>query len=81
MSRSAFASRFKELTDKSPLEYLTTWRMQKAEKLIADGNLTLSEISDIVGYQSESAFSKAFKREMGTPPGMLKQAAKKHHLN
>jgi len=41
----------------------------------------LSEISDIVGYQSESAFSKAFKREMGAPPGMSKKAAKKHHFN
>jgi AraC family transcriptional regulator, alkane utilization regulator len=74
MSRSAFASRFKELTNTSPLDYLTIWRMQKAEKLISDGGISLAEVSAIVGYQSEAAFSKAFKREIGVPPGMFKPA-------
>ncbi len=76
LSRSAFASRFKELTDTSPLDYLTSWRMQKAEKLILDGKLSLAEIATMVGYQSESAFSKAFRREMGAPPRSFKHAGK-----
>ena len=74
MSRSAFALRFKEMTNTTPLEYLTSWRMHKAEQLITNGTSGLAEIATAVGYESESAFSKAFKREKGTAPGVYRRA-------
>ncbi len=79
MSRSAFALRFRELTNTTPLDYLTAWRIHKAEKLISDGTMSLAEIAAVVGYQSESAFSKAFKREMGLAPGVFRRRPA-HHI-
>lgn len=74
LSRSAFALRFKELTGMTPLDYLTAWRMQKAQKLIvSETSINLAEIAGMVGYQSESAFSKAFKRETGKAPGLFRR--------
>jgi AraC family transcriptional regulator, alkane utilization regulator len=73
MSRSSFASKFNALTKTTPLEYVTSWRMQKAEELLALGEDNLSAIASTVGYQSESAFSKAFKRETGEAPGTFRR--------
>jgi|AGTN01.1.fsa_nt_gi AraC-type DNA-binding domain-containing proteins len=69
MSRSSFAARFKELTNTSPLDYVTLWRMQKANALLKRGNVSISDVAQLVGYKSEAAFSKAFKRETGHAPG------------
>jgi len=74
MSRSAFALRFKELTNTTPLDYLRTWRMHKAEKLIIDGEKNFTEIAAAVGYESEAAFSKAFKRHNGCAPGGFRRS-------
>ncbi len=68
MSRSAFAVRFKELVGETPLEYLTGWRMQKATGLLQDGDKKLFEVAKSVGYDSDAAFSKAFKRTFGVAP-------------
>jgi AraC-like DNA-binding protein len=76
MSRSTFAGRFAELVGEPPLHYLTRWRMQKAAALLRDGQATLADIADRVGYESEAAFSKAFKRWVGTAPGAYRRAAK-----
>jgi AraC-like DNA-binding protein len=65
MSRSAFALRFKELVGETPLEYLTGWRMQKAIALLQKGDRKLFEVAKSVGYDSDAAFSKAFKRVLG----------------
>ncbi len=73
MSRSAFAARFKELTGIPPLDYITSWRMHKAEALLKQGKVTVSEVANIVGYTSEAAFSKAFKRETGKSPGLVRK--------
>ncbi len=73
MSRSAFAIKFKTLTDVTPLDYVTTWRMHKAQALLAQGTKNLSEIADLIGYKSEAAFSKAFKRETGHSPGYFRK--------
>jgi AraC-like DNA-binding protein len=62
MSRSAFAVRFKELLGQTPLEYVTEWRMQKAIGLLQQRDKKLVEIAQSVGYDSDAAFSKAFKR-------------------
>jgi AraC-like DNA-binding protein len=68
MSRSAFALRFKELLGQTPLDYVTEWRMQKAIQLLQKGDKKLVEIAQSVGYESNAAFSKAFKRVVGAPP-------------
>jgi AraC-like DNA-binding protein len=68
MSRSAFAVRFKELVGETPLEYLTSWRMQKATGLLQKGDKKLFEVAKSVGYDSDAAFSKAFKRVFGVAP-------------
>jgi AraC-like DNA-binding protein len=69
MSRSAFAERFTRLVGEAPLGYLTRWRMQKAARLMLDGDATLGAIAHAVGYETESAFGKAFRRHMGSTPG------------
>ena len=68
MSRSAFAVRFKDLVGETPLEYLTSWRMQKATGLLQKGDKKLFEVAKSVGYDSDAAFSKAFKRLFGVAP-------------
>lgn len=69
MSRSAFASHFKELVGDAPLVYLTRWRMHQASRLLRDGKRKLFEIANLVGYDSDGAFNKAFKRVVGVTPG------------
>jgi AraC-like DNA-binding protein len=65
MSRSAFAARFKELLGQTPLEYVTEWRMQKAMQLLEQRDKKLMDVARLVGYESDAAFSKAFKRVVG----------------
>lgn len=69
LSRSAFAARFRERVGRSPLDYLTRWRMVKAGQMLRREGLSLGQVAARVGYESEAAFSKAFKREMGEAPG------------
>jgi AraC-like DNA-binding protein len=69
MSRSAFAVRFKELLGQTPLEYVTEWRMQKAMQLLKQRDKKLIDVARSVGYESDAAFSKAFKRVVGASPG------------
>jgi AraC-like DNA-binding protein len=68
MSRSTFALRFKETVGVSPLEYLTRWRMLLAGDRMANTSDSISEIAQSLGYESASAFTKAFKRIMGCSP-------------
>jgi AraC-like DNA-binding protein len=68
MSRSAFAARFKGLLGQTPLEYVTEWRMQKAMQLLQQQDKKLVDIARSVGYESDAAFSKAFKRVVGANP-------------
>lgn len=68
MSRTAFAVRFTQAAGLAPLAYATWWRMVKACELLRDGEATLPVVAARVGYQSESAFSTAFKRQIGTAP-------------
>jgi AraC-like DNA-binding protein len=69
MSRSAFASHFKELLGQTPLDYVTDWRMQKAVQLLQQPDKKLVEVAQSVGYESDAAFGKAFKRVVGVTPG------------
>ena len=68
MSRSAFALRFKEKVGTSVMEYLTQWRMLLAADRLMNSHDSVSAIALSLGYESESAFSFAFKREMGCSP-------------
>ena len=75
MSRSAFALRFKELLGETPLEYLTNWRMYKASGLLQENGGKLFEVAKSVGYDSDAAFSKAFKRVLGMAPKEYRRSA------
>lgn len=73
MSRSAFAARFKELLGIAPLLYLTRWRMHRATELLATSSRTIADIAGSVGYETESAFTKVFKRHVGETPGAYRR--------
>lgn len=76
ISRSAFAERFKKTTGRPPLEYLTWWRLQRAAARLRSGeSAKLYELARSAGYQSEAAFSKAFRREFGVSPGAARRSA------
>lgn len=73
MSRSAFAARFHELVGEPPTRYLTRWRIHLATGALADADASLAEVAESVGYTSETAFSKAFKRLLGVSPGAYRR--------
>ena len=75
MSRSGFSARFTSLVGDSAMRYLTEWRMQLARAQLLETSDSLSVLADRLGYQSEAAFSRAFKRVFGVPPGSLRHAA------
>ena len=68
LSRSALHERFVDLIGQSPMQYLTNWRMQRAACLLRESAATVATIAQEVGYDSEAAFARAFKRTVGTPP-------------
>lgn len=68
LSRSALAERFNELLGMPPMQYLTHWRMQVATRELRDTRKSLMQIAALVGYDSEAAFARAFKRVIGVPP-------------
>jgi AraC-like DNA-binding protein len=68
LSRSAFHDRFVELIGQPPMQYLTQWRMQAASRLLRDTRASVASVALDVGYDSEAAFARAFKRAAGMPP-------------
>jgi AraC-like DNA-binding protein len=68
LSRSALAQRFTDLVGQSPMRYLTRWRIELAKQMLKENRLALAEIGERVGYESEAAFNRAFKRITGSPP-------------
>jgi AraC-like DNA-binding protein len=68
MSRSGFAQKFRQTVGKTPIDYLTRWRMLLAGDRLANSGESIAAISLSLGYESESAFSTAFKRVMGCSP-------------
>ncbi|MGK5532586.1 AraC family transcriptional regulator [Streptomyces sp. URMC 129] len=75
LSRSVFAQRFTSVVGASPLAYLTWWRMTIAGRLLRESDAPLSAVAQRVGYSSEFAFAKAFKREYGLAPGRYRRGA------
>jgi len=68
LSRSALHQRFVQLIGQPPMQYLTNWRMQVASGLLRNTNATVAAVALDVGYDSEAAFARAFKRLVGVPP-------------
>ena len=68
VSRSALAGRFTDLIGESPMRYLTNWRIHLAKQLLSEGHHSMAEVAERVGYESEYAFNRAFKRQVGRPP-------------
>jgi AraC-like DNA-binding protein len=74
ISRSAFSSRFTEVVGLPPMAYLARWRVRRATNLLEDTSKSIAEVASAVGYESESAFNRAFKREMGTTPAAWRRS-------
>ena len=72
MSRSAFAARFTDLVGEPAMQYVTRWRMHLALDELTGGDATVAELADRLGYRSEAAFARAFKRVIGSPPGAVR---------
>ncbi|MSP74770.1 MAG: AraC family transcriptional regulator [Rhodospirillaceae bacterium] len=68
LSRSVLAERFTDLVGMPPMHYLAKWRMQIAAGLLSGGNTNMATIAAEIGYGSEAAFSRAFKKSVGVPP-------------
>ena len=68
LSRSALADRFISLIGMPPMHYLASWRMQVATQKLRNTSASLAQVADLVGYSSEAAFSRAFKKAFGTAP-------------
>ncbi|VVT23328.1 AraC family transcriptional regulator [Rhizobium sp. EC-SD404] len=69
MSRTTFFDRFRNEVGSAPMEYVAAWRMALAKNMLLTGNIALTDLARHVGYGSVSAFSTAFSRHVGTPPG------------
>jgi AraC-like DNA-binding protein len=73
LSRSAFAARFTQLVGQSAMQYVTEWKMHTARMWLKEDGASLSELASRLGYESEAAFSRAFKRFTGVSPGSVRR--------
>lgn len=74
MSRPVLARRFRDATGVSPMRYLAELRLERAARRLRESERTLAEVALEVGYRSEFAFNRAFKRRFGVPPGTFRKA-------
>jgi AraC-like DNA-binding protein len=74
LSRSALADRFTRLIGVPPMNYLASWRMHVASQKLRDTSASLAQVADMVGYGSEAAFSRAFKKVFGTAPATWRRS-------
>jgi AraC family transcriptional regulator, activator of mtrCDE len=81
MSRSAFAERFAQLMKMPPMQYVTQWRVSVAERLLRDRQLSVATIAEQLGYSSEAAFRRLFKRVSGLCPGSVRSNSEHRGLN
>ena len=76
MSRSSLTERFTHYVGMPPMQYLTSWRMQLASGMLSNGDMSIAQIAVNVGYDSEAAFSRAFKRVVGLSPAIWRERRK-----
>lgn len=69
VSRSVLAQRFSELVGLPPIQYLIRWRLAIAARLLRSERISVSRVTEAIGYESEASFSRAFKKEFGVAPG------------
>jgi AraC-like DNA-binding protein len=81
MSRSPFATKFTSLVGEPPLTYLTKWRMNLASGYLRDDRMSIREIAERVGYESQASFSNAFKRVFSLSPREYKEKHKPRSRN
>ena len=74
LSRSALADRFTRLIGVPPMHYVASWRMQVASQKLRNTSASLAQVADMVGYESEAAFSRAFKRAVGVAPATWRRS-------
>jgi AraC-like DNA-binding protein len=74
MSRSAFSARFTQLVGETAMHYALRWKMHEALRRLAETSISLASLASEFGYESEAAFSRAFKRVMGASPGAARRA-------
>lgn len=75
MSRTSFANHFKTLTGETPFNYITQWRLLLAKELLKSSRFSVGEIAEQVGYQSEAAFNRIFKKRVSQTPLKFRQSA------
>jgi transcriptional regulator GlxA family with amidase domain len=75
VSRTVLAVRFRTLVGASPMAYLARWRMLQAARLLRESRATMADVAEKVGYTSEAAFAKAFKRTLARTPGEVRRSA------
>jgi len=75
VSRTVLAVRFRTLVGASPIAYLTRWRMLQAARLLREPGAAIAEVAGKVGYTSEAAFAKAFKRTLERTPGQVRRSS------
>jgi AraC family transcriptional activator of mtrCDE len=73
MSRTAFANHFASVLGSGPIEYLTHWRMSEARRLLSDPRTSVAAVASDLGYRTEAAFRRAFKRVTGQGPGTVRR--------
>jgi AraC-like DNA-binding protein len=76
ISRSVLAERFRHYLDQTPMAYLTRWRLQLGAQMLARTNYPVLQVAAEVGYESEAAFNRAFKREFGLPPARFRSQSR-----
>jgi len=73
MSRSAFADKFHKLVEMPPMTYVACWRMQLAHRVLSEAKEPVAQVAEKVGYHSEAAFAKVFKKHFGYGPGKVRR--------
>jgi AraC family transcriptional regulator, activator of mtrCDE len=76
MSRTVFAERFGGLLGQTPMQYLAMWRMHLAEQMLRERRASVAQIAERLGYQTEAAFRRAFRRVRGVGPGDVRRQAR-----
>ena len=79
MSRSGFSERFTDLVGEPVMRYVTRWRMNVAADILRTERATVGQVAHRLGYGSEAAFSRAFKRVAGTSPGAVRRTSTTDH--